>query len=67
MSQLLDNYYTEQEVAFFLNKKISSLRCEASRRKGAPRIKVGKKILYKKESFERWLSGNEIDFQKIRK
>jgi hypothetical protein len=67
MSQISENFYTEQEVADFLNKKIASLRSEASRRKGAPRIKVGKKILYKKDSFESWLVRQETDFQKIRK
>jgi len=67
MTQILDNYFTEQEVAIILNKKVSSLRTEAARRKGAPRIRVGNKILYKKDSFERWLAGHEIDYQKIRK
>ena len=39
---LLSQYYTEEEVAEFLNKTINSLRADASRRKGAPRTVIGK-------------------------
>lgn len=66
MPTKLENYYTEQEVAEILNKTISSLRTDASRRKGAPRTRVGKLILYKKDSFEKWLESKEIDFDELR-
>ncbi len=59
-------YYTEKEVATFLNKTTLSLRCDASRRKGPPRTKIGRKILYKKSSFESWLLKKESDFDILR-
>lgn len=62
-----DGYYTEEEVAALLHKTIQSLRSEASRRKGAPRTKLGKLILYKKDSFEKWLISHETNFQTLRR
>lgn len=63
---MLENYYTETEVSKILNKTIASLRCDASRRKGAPRTKLGKRILYRKKTFDEWLAKHEIDFDKLR-
>ncbi len=65
--QIPIGYYSEEEVAALLNKSIASLRSEASRRKGAPRTKLGKLILYKKDSFEKWLESHEINFQTLRR
>ncbi|MDX2083164.1 MAG: helix-turn-helix domain-containing protein [Rickettsiales bacterium] len=65
--QIPIGYYSEEEVAALLNKSIASLRSEASRRKGAPRTKLGKLILYKKESFEKWLDSHETNFQTLRR
>jgi hypothetical protein len=64
---LQELYYTEEEVASFLNKTVFSLRSDASRRKGAPRTKLGRKILYKKSSFMQWMSKRETDFDVVRK
>ena len=57
---LLSKYYTEEEVAEFLNKTINSLRADASRRKGAPRTVIGKRVLYNKNSFEAWILEKEV-------
>ena len=65
--KLLENYYTETEVAEFLGKSIFSLRADACRRKGAPRTKIGRRILYKKSSFEKWILEKETDFANLRK
>ena len=64
---LLLKYYTEEEVAEFLNKTINSLRADASRRKGAPRTVIGKRILYNKNSFEAWILEREVRFENLRK
>jgi len=65
--KLLENYYTEKEIADFLGKSIFSLRADASRRKGAPRTKIGRRILYKKTSFEKWVLEKETDFSSLKK
>lgn len=57
---LLSQYYTEEQVADFLGKTINSLRADASRRKGAPRTVIGKRILYNKNSFEAWILEREV-------
>jgi hypothetical protein len=67
MHNIPEGYYSEEEVSKLLKKTIPSLRCEASRRKGAPRTKLGKLILYKKNSFEKWLESHEINFEKLRR
>ena len=59
-NNFLSQYYTEEEVAEFLNKTINSLRADASRRKGAPRTVVGKRVLYNKISFEAWILEKEV-------
>ena len=61
-NHLLLKYYTEEEVAEFLNKTINSLRADASRRKGAPRTVIGKRVLYNKNSFEAWILEKEVRF-----
>ena len=61
-NSILSQYYTEEEVAQFLNKTINSLRADASRRKGAPRTVIGKRVLYNKNSFEAWILEKEVRF-----
>ncbi len=61
----LENYYTEQEVAKILNKTIATLRADACRKKGAPRTKLGKRILYRIDAFNNWIIGQEINFDQI--
>ena len=64
-NHLISQYYTEEEVAQFLNKTINSLRADASRRKGAPRTVIGKRVLYNKNSFEAWILEKEVRFELI--
>lgn len=59
-NSILSQYYTEEEVAEFLGKTINSLRADASRRKGAPRTVIGKRVLYNKISFEAWVLEKEV-------
>ncbi len=61
----LEGYYTEMEVASMLDKKTSSLRSDASRRRGAPRTKIGKRVFYKKASFHKWLESHEVNFDNM--
>jgi hypothetical protein len=61
-NSILSQYYTEEEVAEFLSKTINSLRADASRRKGAPRTVIGKRVLYNKNSFEAWVLEKEVMF-----
>lgn len=63
----LENYYTEEEVAKILDKTIATLRADACRRKGAPRTKLGKRILYRIDAFNNWIMKHETDFDKLRK
>jgi len=63
----LENYYTEEEVAKILNKSISTLRADACRRRGAPRIKLGRRILYRIDAFNNWIMKHETDFDKLRR
>jgi hypothetical protein len=65
-NHLISQYYTEEEVAEFLNKTINSLRADASRRKGAPRTVIGKRVLYNKNSFEAWILEKEVRFENLR-
>ena len=66
-NDLLSKYYTEEEVAEFLGKTINSLRADASRRKGAPRTVIGKRVLYNRNSFEAWILEKEVRFENLRK
>jgi len=61
----LDSYYTEEEISEFLNKTISSLRTDACRRRGPPRTKIGKRILYHRNSFSIWLDAHEINYDEL--
>ncbi|MFT7086672.1 MAG: hypothetical protein ACJAZX_000085 [Rickettsiales bacterium] len=63
----LENYYTEEEVSKILDKTIATLRADACRRKGAPRTKLGKRILYRIDAFNSWIMKHETDFDKLRK
>jgi hypothetical protein len=65
-NNFLSQYYTEEEVAEFLGKTINSLRADASRRKGAPRTVIGKRVLYNKNSFEAWILEKEVLKKKIK-
>ena len=56
-----EGYYTEEEMAIRLNKSVSTLKVFRSSKKSAipPYVKIGRTILYKIESFQRWLDSKE--------
>ena len=55
-------YATEIEIADFLGVEVLTLRTWASRRKGpGGRVKVGRKIFYRRESVLGWLASKETD------
>ena len=54
-----EGYYSEEQVAALLGKAVSSLRGDQSKRKGPPKTKLGRKVIYSKESFEEWLKQKE--------
>ena len=60
-------YWTEAETAKFLNKSVSTLRSLASRRKGPPRIKNGKAVIYKMASVTAWLDAREVAPEEARR
>ena len=60
-------YWTEEETAKFLNKSVSTLRSLASRRKGPPRIKNGKAVIYKMASVTAWLDAREVAPEEARR
>lgn len=56
-----EGYYSEEQIAQMLNKAISTLRLDHSRRSDRvpPKTKIGNRILYKISSFEKWIEGKE--------
>jgi len=53
--------WTEQQAADFLGKTVNTLRHDASRRRGPPRIKNGKQVLYRAKAVLEWLEVQEVD------
>jgi Helix-turn-helix domain len=58
-SDFLSDYFEEQEFAAVLDRDVRTVRRWHSKRTGPPRVRVGRKILYKKSSVARWLEQNE--------
>jgi hypothetical protein len=65
-STILENYYTEGEVSKILDKTIATLRADACRKKGAPRTKLGNRILYRIDAFNSWIMKHETDFYELK-
>ena len=65
-NQAPPGFYTEEEVGNFLNKKVDTLRQDASRRKGPPRVRVGRRVFYRIDAFNNWLVNHEADFDTLR-
>jgi hypothetical protein len=65
-NRILEIYYTEEEVAQILNKTIPTLRADACRRRGAPRTKLGNRILYRIDAFNNWVMQHETNFDELR-
>lgn len=60
-----EDFFEEAEVAKILNKEISSLRSDAARRRGPPRISEGNCILYRAVALREWLIAHERDFKEM--
>lgn len=56
-----DEFWSEEETAAFCRVKRNTLRAWSSLRKGPPRIKVGRKALYRVASLKAWMEQHEID------
>lgn len=61
-----ETFLEESEVAALLNKQICSLRSDAARRVGPPRIRLGNLILYRATALQKWLLAHERDFTAVR-
>lgn len=60
-------FWTEEECAAFLDRKVTTLRAMAARRRGPPRIRASNRVLYRIEAVLNWLRQNEIDPEAGRK
>jgi len=58
---------SEAEAASLLGVEISTLRTNAARRKGPPRIKAGRMVLYRQAAVLDWLRRNEVDPEAARR
>jgi hypothetical protein len=57
-------YFSEEEMASQLGKTISTLRgyhCRRNDKLVPPKTKIGGRIIYNIESFQRWLQTKEIE------
>ncbi len=57
-----EGYYSEEEIAGFLGKAVSTLRVDHCLRRNnvPPKTKLGRLIIYSKISFEEWLKSKEL-------
>ena len=60
-------YLDEATAAAQLGKKVQTLRKWAVQRKGPPRVKVGKRVLYREEALRAWLVAQESDPAAVRR
>jgi hypothetical protein len=61
-----EQFLDEEDVARIFGKKKSSLRSDAARRCGPPRISVGNRILYRASAVRDYLKKCEVDFDALR-
>lgn len=59
-------YLDEATAAAQLGKQVQTLRKWAVQRKGPPRVKVGKRVLYREEALRAWLVAQESDPATVR-
>lgn len=55
-------FYGEDEVSVLLDKRVCSLRSDAARRVGPPRIRLGNLILYRAAALHDWILAHEREF-----
>ena len=61
MSQLLDDHYTPEALAVYLDISVRTLWRWHQLRKGPPRIKIGRRPFYKRASVAAWIDRQEAD------
>lgn len=59
-------FYDEEETSHVMKKEISSLRSDAARRRGPPRISEGNCILYRADALRDWLISREVNYDDVR-
>lgn len=52
---------SEQQAADLIGVRVETLRAWACRRKGPPRLKLGRRVAYRAEALERWILSRETD------
>jgi hypothetical protein len=62
-----ENFLNEIEAAAFLGCTIPTLRSNAARRKGPPRIVVSRKPLYREAALLDWMKRREVDPEAARR
>jgi excisionase family DNA binding protein len=60
MDTNIDDIISEAEAANVLGVKIATLRTWATRRKGPPRIKVGRSVRYRRQTLIAWMTAREV-------
>ena len=59
-TQLLgEEFLTEEEAGEILGTKVNTLRIQSARRQGPPRVKVGRRVYYRKKSLLEWMLERE--------
>lgn len=61
-----EGYRSEEEQARIMDVTISTLRIMAVRRRGPPRVKRGRQILYRMQAYEKYLLALEVDYDNLR-
>lgn len=56
---LHEEFLSEEELCEWLDISVSTARSNAARRKGPPRIRVGRRIFYRKSAVLAWLLEHE--------
>lgn len=56
---ITENFLSESETAEVLRVKKETLRNWRCQRKGPPRIKIGRKIFYRREALVAWMQSQE--------
>jgi predicted DNA-binding transcriptional regulator AlpA len=61
MAQLLDDYFSAEQLAVHLGISVRTLWRWHQLRQGPPRVKVGRRPLYKRASVAAWIDRQETD------
>jgi len=56
---VLDGYIRETDLARQLNRSVRTLQRLAARRRGPPRIQIGRLVFYRIDSVREWLTQQE--------